>query len=289
MIRLMFHRRAILSAPALAGFVIGLSLLLPAPAALAWGPDGHKIVADIAEARLTPKAKAAIAQLLATDNAAGAEAPSLASIANWADSIRKERDETATWHYVDIPYEMKGFDPQRDGKNGNNVVEKLQDFAVTLNDRNLPREQRVEALKFVVHFMGDLHQPLHCAERNGDKGGNFRLVFFPDKREAVNLHRVWDSEILKRSLGKQDDADYAAALNEKITKQQEQGWSKGNPAAWANEGHDLAVQVVYNGIPSDGPPPKITDEYLAAAQPAVDEQLCKAGVRLANLLNRIFN
>src|SRR3954462_2311673 len=161
MIRLMFHRRAILSAPAVAGFVIGLSLLLPAPAALAWGPDGHKIVADIAEARLTPKAKAAVAQLLSGDttahtgNTAGAESPTLASIANWADSIRKEREETATWHYVDIPYEMKAFDLQRDGKNGNNVVSKLQDFAAALNDRNVPPEQRVEALKFVVHFMGD--------------------------------------------------------------------------------------------------------------------------------------
>src|SRR5690242_13633031 len=113
MIRLMFHRRATLSAAALAGLVFGLSVLMPAPAAMAWGPDGHKIVADIAEARLTPKAKAAVAQLLAGDNPTanpagnptgnptGGEAPSLASIANWADSIRKERDETSTWHYVD--------------------------------------------------------------------------------------------------------------------------------------------------------------------------------------------
>src|SRR5690349_12908753 len=166
------QRAARLSAvAATAGVVIVLTLLLPAHSALAWGPDGHKIVADIAESRLTPQAKAAIADLLG-----GTDDTSLASIANWADSIRRDREETAPWHYVDIPYEMSGFDPQRDGKDGNNVIAKLQEFANVLNDRKASREQRAEALKFIVHFMGDLHQPMHCVERNGDKGGNFRLV-----------------------------------------------------------------------------------------------------------------
>jgi hypothetical protein len=289
MIGSMDRRNRMLSGVWSVGFVLVASCLLWPRAALAWGPDGHRIVAHIAEARLMPQAKAAIAELLGNGNRDADT--SLASIANWADLVRRDREETAPWHYVDIPYEMSGFDLERDGKNGNNIVTKLQEFANVLNDRTAPREQRIEALKFVVHFMGDLHQPMHCVERNGDKGGNFRLVFFPGKREAVNLHRIWDGNILRLIMDKQekqDVTDFAAALNTKITPQQEQSWSGGNPANWANEGHDLAVRVAYNGIPSDGPPPKITDDYLAAAEPAVEMQLSKAGVRLANLLNRIF-
>ena len=281
MIGWMCHNHGRLSVVAV--LTVVASIGLSAQRALAWGPDGHRIVADIAESRLSMQAKTAIAQLLSDS-----PDPSLASIANWADSIRKDREETGPWHYVDIPYEMSGFDPQRDGKDGNNVVNKLEEFAKVLNDRNAPRQQRVEALKFIVHFMGDLHQPMHCVERNGDKGGNFRLVFFPGKREAVNLHRIWDSDILKLARGKLEDPEYAAALNTRISKEQEQSWSRGTPASWANEGHELAVRVAYSGIPSDGAPPKITDEYLAAAQPVVETQLSKAGVRLANLLNRIF-
>jgi hypothetical protein len=281
MILMMNQRRRQLS---VAAAVAVIWMLLPAPDALAWGPDGHRIVADIAEARLTANAKAAIAELLG-----GSEDTSLASIANWADKIRKERDETATWHYVDIPYEMSGFDPARDGHSGNNVIAKIEEFANVLNDRNAPRQQRVEALKFLVHFIGDIHQPMHCVERNGDKGGNFRLVFFPGKREAVNLHRIWDSDILKLAMADQDDEKFAAALNDKITREQENAWTRGNPTSWANEGHDLAVKVAYANIPTDGPPPAISDQYLAAAEPVVQMQLSKAGVRLANLLNRIFH
>lgn len=280
MIVTMNHRSRRLSVLAAIGVIW---MLLPPRHALAWGPDGHRIVADIAEARLTPKAKAAIVELLG-----GGEDTSLASVANWADSVRKEREETAPWHYVDIPYEMSGFDPERDGKNGNNVIAKIEEFANVLNDRTAPRQQRIEALKFLVHFVGDIHQPMHCVERNGDKGGNFRLVFFPGKREAVNLHRIWDSDILKLAMGEQDDEKFAAALNEKITKDQENAWSRGAPIAWANEGHDLAVKVAYANVPADAPPPKITDEYLGAAEPVVEAQLSKAGVRLGNLLNRIF-
>src|SRR3954463_3056035 len=171
-----------------------LLLLLSIPAhVFAWGRDGHAIVAQIAESRLTPKAKAAVDELLGKQTMSG--------VSSWADQIRKERDETATWHYVDIPYEMRAYDAARDGKNGNNVIDKIVDFANVLNDRTRPAADREEALKFLIHFVGDIHQPLHSAERNEDKGGNFRLVFFLDEPQAVNLHKVWDSVLLKHMMG----------------------------------------------------------------------------------------
>jgi len=252
---------------------------------LAWGRDGHEIVARIAEARLTSKAAAGVKELLGGEG-------SIVAVANWADQIRKERDETGPWHYVDIPYEMSSYDAERDGKNGNNIIDKLQELANVLNDRQAPREKRVEALKFVVHFMGDLHQPLHCAERNGDKGGNFRLVMFPGEQKAVNLHRIWDSTILNRAMerDKLSAADYAEKLNKAVTKEQEREWlANGDVARWALESHRLAVEIVYGGIPADGPPPMIDEKYLRTAEPTIDVQLQRAGVRLAALLNRVFH
>ena len=111
-------------------------------------------------------------------------------------------------------------------------------------NRAQPKEERVEALKFVVHFVGDLHQPLHCADRNGDKGGNGRLVFFPGRKKAVSLHTVWDTLILPRSKGKQSVAEYGDALNGKITAKQAKAWATGTPQAWAAESWTLARNIV---------------------------------------------
>lgn len=261
-----------------------LVLILPAHA-FAWGREGHAIIAQIAESRLTPKAKAAIDELLAKKE-------TMSSVASWADTVRKEREETATWHYVDLPYEMRAYDAARDGKNGNNVIDKVVDFANVLNDRTRPESERVEALKFLIHFVGDLHQPLHCAERNEDKGGNFRLVFFMDEPQAVNLHRVWDSVILKHMMEDKGEKlsikEYAEKLAGSITEKQAKEWSGGDPVAWANEAHQLAIDVVYADVPADGPPVKLGEPYLQRAEPVIDMQLARAGTRLGALLNRIF-
>ncbi len=135
-----------------------------------------------------------------------------------------------------------------------------------------------------MHFVGDLHQPLHCADRNGDKGGNGRLVFFPGRKKAVSLHMVWDTLILPRSKGKQSVAEYGDALNGKITEKQAKAWATGAPRAWALECWKVAREVVYAAIPPAGDPPVITEEYIATAEPVVDEQIQKAGVRLAAAL-----
>ena len=207
------------------------------------------------------------------------------------DQIRRERRETAPWHYVNIPVESDGYDAKRDGNNGDNVIDVIdavERFAKVLADHNAPREDRVEALKFVVHFIGDLHQPLHCADRNGDKGGNKRLVFFLDRPKAVSLHAVWDTFILPTSKGKQSVAEYGAALNARITSKQAKAWASGTPAEWAMESWRLAREVAYAGVPADGEPPKLGEDYVAKAQPVVEEQIQKAGVRLAAALNLAF-
>lgn len=265
--------------------VLTALLIVPflAPLAHAWGGDGHQIVCLIAEDRLTPAAKAAIHALLGKNvNISDAE------IASWADQIRRERRETAPWHYVDIPTDAEGFDEARDGQHGNNVIDKISDFTAVLKDPDASKSKRAEALKFLVHFVGDLHQPLHCADRNHDKGGNARLVFFLDQPRAVNLHTAWDTLILLRRKGATRIAVYADKLNAEITPEQAAEWANGTPTDWANQSHALAVKVVYAGVRADGPPPKLDQKYLDVAGPVIDLQLQRAGVRLATILNDVF-
>jgi len=259
-----------------------LCLLLMPSIVHAWGGDGHQIVCLIAEDRLTPAAKAGIHALLGDANISDAE------IASWADEIRRQRQETAPWHYVDIPTDAKGFDAKRDGQNGNNVTDKINDFKAVLQDAKATKDARVEALKFLVHFVGDIHQPLHCAERNKDKGGNARLVFFLDHPRAVNLHSVWDTAILINHKGGVRNLDYAEKLNAGIKPEQAAAWATGTTVDWANESHDLAISSAYKDVPADGPPPKLNQAYVDAAGKVIDVQLQRAGVRLATILNDIF-
>lgn len=144
--------------------------------------------------------------------------------------------------------------------------------------------KRVEALKWVVHLVGDLHQPLHAADR-GDKGGNGRLVFHPARREAVSLHFVWDTLILRDMMARRPVAQVADGMEKAITTEQRKQWAQGTPEAWTNECHKVAVEKAYKGVPADGPPPRLERQYLDAARGATAEQLKRAGVRLAAVLN----
>ena len=203
--------------------LLAILVLLSVPvSAFAWGGDGHQIVCLIAEERLTPAAKAGIHDLLGDDVHI-----SDAEIASWADNVRRERSETGPWHYVDIPTDAPAYDKERDGQQGNNVIDKINDFAKMLADKKAPKAERADALKFLVHFVGDLHQPLHCAERNHDKGGNARLVFFLNDPMAINLHAVWDTSILLNRKGETPILQYAQALNAKVSAPQAKQWAKG--------------------------------------------------------------
>lgn len=255
------------------------SILVCVPV-FAWGGDGHQLICLIAEQGLSKEADAMIHDLLGNDADI-----SDAEIASWADEHRREARKTAPWHYVNIPIDSNGYDPKRDGNNGNNVVDKVIEFQKLLADRSKPKEQRAEALKYLVHLVGDIHQPLHCGDR-GDRGGNARLVFFLDLQTAQALHKVWDSTILLNRKGRTRVAEYADKLLDKISKGDSEKWAKGTPIDWANESVKLSRDVVYADVPADGPPPKLNQDYVDRAGEAIDLQLEKAGVRLAELLNR---
>lgn len=249
------------------------AFLSPCPA-LAWGSEGHRIIAEIAEHFLEPATAHKVRALLALDNET-----TVADVANWADQIRRMRPDTASWHFVDIPISAASYDGARDCPNGECVVAKVEQFAAELHNPELPERTRLEALKFVVHFVGDLHQPLHASD-NGDRGGNEIKVAFEGRH--TNLHAVWDSGILAPAV-QRDERGYALKLIKRIKPGEIVKWQSGPIVDWANESHALAARVIYGELQHT--PGTLPDNYEHAALAIVNEQLEKAGIRLAELLN----
>jgi hypothetical protein len=243
--------------------------------AFGWGPEGHSLVARLAAARLTPAAAARVQEILGPGN-------TLASISSWADQVRRGRADSGPWHYIDIPIDKPHIDMARDCPKGACVVAKIEDFQKALASPDTTPEARKEALMFLVHFIGDMHQPLHCSD-NKDKGGNdVRLQFFG---KPGNLHSTWDGGLLGR-MGTEDEM--FAKLNAQLTPGSAKKWSKGTVENWADQVHKLSMKVTYGKLPkapSDGGPIVITEQYEKAARPVIDEELEKAGARLAYVLN----
>jgi hypothetical protein len=238
-----------------------------------WGPEGHNLVTRIAEAQLKAKVRARIAEILGPG-------VTLASISSWADQVRRQRANTAPWHYVDIPIDKPHLDMARDCAKDDCVVAQINIERAVLRDKSATPLQRKEALMFLVHFIGDMHQPLHSSD-NKDKGGNdVRVVLFD---RPGNLHGTWDSGLLGR-MGKEDDL-FPVLLKE--AEKNRRRYSKGSVADWAEQAHTDAQKIVYGNLPpvAKGTPEPLGVEYEKAADPLIRTQLEKAGDRLAKILN----
>ena len=243
--------------------------------ALAWGPEGHEVVALIAQQHLTPAAANAVEALLALEPEAGA---TLASVASWADRIRDK--STAAWHYVNLPRDADcQYAAGRDCPGGECVVGALEAQVKRLASSALPAE-RLEALKWVVHLVGDLHQPLHVGFAD-DRGGNtYQLQAFG---KGSNLHAVWDSGLLHEIepnaaalAARLDAADAATRLPPRPSPSQPLGFA---PAAWAQQSCLIASRADFY------PPRELPAAYAQTFGPVVEAQLRDAGLRLAATLN----
>jgi hypothetical protein len=145
----------------------------------------------------------------------------LASISSWPDQIRRSRPETAPWHYIDVPIDRPHVDMARDCPKGDCVIARIEDFERVLGDPATNPQQRREALMFIVHFVGDMHQPLHCSD-NKDKGGNNVKTDFFGK--PMNLHSVWDDGLLRR-MGEEDKLLAEFSLD--MTPKRDTKWARG--------------------------------------------------------------
>jgi hypothetical protein len=302
-----------------------LAPLMPS-AAFGWGCEGHQMVALIARAHLTPAVSAAVDQLLRDSPIDPAlkrfcqdrPADPMADSATWADDSKSE-EKTSVWHYVDIPLSVVSvvsvdpwcppIGPSVDGKNRPGCVTDAIAYEVgILRDKSRPVAERATALRYVIHFVGDIHQPLHD-EDNNDQGGNCTAIRFFSEDRPANLHAVWDYKLIEHQLvlDKKTQPAYADSLDAHFSATYTAlAKSKADDATgWAWEAHAIAISTAYGalqpGIPVEASDSKtvcnaerekvqalnlsISDAYFAKAMPVINEQLARAGFRLAILLN----
>ena len=248
-----------------------LALLIPAALASApaatgarWWDLGHRFVARLAELRLTPHTREAVRDIL--------DGQSLADASVWADNIRNYRHDADKLHYVNIPLADTRYVPERHCPGGQCIVAAIEQERHLLADPAASAEERAEALRFLIHFMGDLHQPLHAGD-NGDRGGNQRAVIFLG--HATNLHKVWDGELIDSSVGNQ--AEYFESLRRRMGSLDLKALEAGTVVDWAMESHRISAEHVYR-LPRDG---RIGRAYVRANRPIIDRALIAGGVRLA--------
>jgi hypothetical protein len=247
-------------------------MVCASPPAWAWGPEGHEIVALVALHELTPSARSQVTRLLGG-------AGTMVQDSNWADEIRDQRRDTGRWHFVDIPLNAPGYDPRRDCASQDCVVAQIEKDQHILANTKLGDGARAEALRFLIHFVADAHQPLH-AEDNGDKGGNDIKVYAGRRRSS--LHRVWDSDVAE-ALGR-DPEMIADNIERSVSPAQRKAWAAGTPAQWANEAHAIARDQIYPPL-MNRHELRLPRDYAFQEAPLARVQLAKAGVRLAWLLN----
>jgi hypothetical protein len=304
-----------------------LALCLPflacAPAAEAWGCRGHETVAALAEKHLTPQAKQALLALL-TANPIDPQLKRycgqrgldpFVDSSTWADDERSRDPATAPWHFIDIPLSATQGSAQAFCGAGGCVTQAIADQLAILKDKNAPGAKRAAALRFIIHFVGDLHQPLH-GSTNSDRGGNCVPVKYFTRNPHLrnnsyipNLHHVWDTEIPESQMLGADPAEFADTLDDAF-ESSFAAWQQGGMQldAWAWESHDHAAETAYGAfskpvaIEPDVPVNACSDDnniaqrmlhkhlvigpaYRDQAASVVEERLAQAGIRLAMILN----
>jgi hypothetical protein len=300
--------------------IVILALLLTAHAdALAWHDTGHMVVAQVAYLRLTPAAKARVDALLLTPQGkrplisigVGYYTPEVCErtydpvqIAVWMDDMRGDslNDSYAPWHYINFNPFFDGIPERTDvGPEPENVLSRINWAVNMLRKGTGSNKTDAETLGFLIHMVGDVHQPLHAAtrysaaNRNGDAGGNLFKIQMPPEAHVTNLHAFWDAAAgtfgfndPKRPLD-QAGKDRMVAIAQEVMKQYPDTsvpeWKNLDPHEWVVESNTLARQVAYKNITEGGTP---SQAYTDAAQQLSRKRLALGGYRLAGVLNALF-
>jgi hypothetical protein len=275
-------------------------ILVPLPLS-AWWETGHQAIARIAASRLTPAARTRIARILDVPDTPESVADALARASTWADETRSQT-KTGEWHYIDLTRQDDKSDIPERCPHDNCAPARIRLFAAQLESRTETGWSELDALRFLVHFVGDIHQPLHDIS-DADLGGNCEQLAFPIEK-AKNLHALWDGGIVA-SINPNDRA-LADELEQEIdgwSHRRQRALARGSVDDWTWQGHEIALKDVYERLhiptePVEFPPNckeapsavadlklDISPEYVNEMKPVVRDQLIKAGLRLAKLLN----
>jgi hypothetical protein len=266
-------------APALLAAVL---LVGAARDAWAWGDQGHKVICEIAMRLVQPNTRAEIQKLISNDD----QFDSFSDACTWPDHPRQRASE----HFLNLPRDSAGLSSETcPGVSACVVTAIKKDFEV-LSSNSASQAQKLASLKFLGHWVGDIHQPLHVSFED-DRGGNNVLV---TGECGSNLHSAWDTCLVLKAVG-EDAGEAATELLKSITPAKIESWTHSNPMDWANESFAIAEQAqtkycIRQGASCDHPSGKVKIDaaYVAANTPIVKEQLQKAGVRLAHLLDTTF-
>jgi len=264
----------------------------------AWNATGHMVIAAVADRFLTPEVRAEVARLAKIGATEQNSDPFGAAV--WADDVRSGRPESAPWHYISL-YFRKDGKPATGKPADENVVVAIRRFTAILSDKTKPDAERAEALRFVMHFVGDIHQPLHAVSfesdklPKGDRGGNSYAILpskhFADMERAPNqLHSLWDLGVglfmpVRRPLTIETSGlirRQADTLIASLPRVSFPEVGESDPMKWAQESHQLAWSFAYS-VPEGSEP---SEEFIATGQNVAAKRAALAGYRLADLLNR---
>jgi hypothetical protein len=288
-----------------------LALMIALPlAAQAWGPEGHAIISEIAEGYLTPRTRQEIKAILGTRTLADYE------VASWPDIIRGDKEyavkypDNGRWHFVEFDVTLR-YNDEFELKlppDGQDIVTQIRRWRDELAAGKLDAAGRLDGLRFLVHFVGDMHQPMHCAYRYGDMGGNMIPVnsfqgrhysFGPDTLMdySPSIHSIWDEALVNELMEGRSSKATARALSKEISESQVAWWSTDDPMIWAVDSYWRARKDAYRWADGTSLPYKwarpgmdlTSANYIEAKLPLVREQMQKGGVRLAHALNRALD
>lgn len=276
--------------------VLGIAGLLSLSAAcFAWSATGHMVVAGIAEPQLTPAAKTEIERLLKVGGTT--QTNEFLTSAAWSDDIRNDRPTTGPWHYINYFFRQDS-QPAKGHPEPENVVKAIRDLTVVLKDKNKSDLERADALRHIIHFVGDVHQPLHAtamesaATPDGDRGGNDFAILPPAyaagwSRPPNNLHSLWDGgcgafERIARPLTEDGRGAIVSLSRTLAAIYPAPAVDTNDPEDWATESFAKARSVAYSIERGTQP----SDQYLARGREISSQRVAMAGHRLARLLNQ---
>jgi S1/P1 Nuclease len=245
--------------------LIGVSIVLTS-----WGFKGHRAVASIAQKHLTSNTAYVVSAYL--------KGESMADVATWADENRN--NTTAPWHFLNLPLgltheQFVKFVSESD----NNVYSAILKTEASLKDKSLTPDQKNEALKYLIHLVGDAHQPMHIS-RKEDKGGNMIQVRFDNK--GTNLHSLWDSKLIDHEG--LSEAEIARTYDVATAAQVRQ-WQSDSPMEWIWESYQISSELYAQVKPGQ----EIDEAYYEKYIPVIRKRIDQAGIRLAGELNKLFN
>lgn len=288
----MRRRRGFRWAAGLLQCILVLALIVPAPAH-AWGFYGHRVTAQIALANVSPATRAKIARLIRTEallGTPGCRLKSLEDASVWPDCVREDYwrwGYTFAWHYRTTPI-CEAYNPRSNCSGGNCVTAQIERNHRILADESLPAHIRLQALAFMVHFAGDVHQPLHSGDKE-DRGGNDRKATYGIV-PGLNLHSIWDSALAERAITSGE-----SPIVRRYTEQETAELTGGSAADWGQESWQIARDFLYpnafNGDPCAGDLPMetaLTQQDIVEAAPIARRRVQQAGLRIAALIESAF-